>query len=272
MDRSLDIAGLPAFADNYLWLLRRGREAVVVDPGDAAPVEQALRADGLRLAAILLTHHHRDHTGGAAALAAQAGCPVYGPAGESIAATTVPLCEGDTVDALDLRFAVLDTPGHTRGHIAYHCEDEALLFCGDTLFAAGCGKLFEGTPAQMWRSLRKLAALPDETRVYCAHEYTLSNLRFARLADPGNAAIADRQQAAGAQRARNEPTVPSTIGLERRTNPFMRADEPAIAQRAESMASLAVITAEFAAQNGGPVLAAGPVRTLALLRAWKNTA
>ena len=261
---------VPAFKDNYLWLVSRGTDAFVVDPGDARPVERALADRGLLLRAILLTHHHADHVGGVQALvAARAGqrVPVYGPATEAIDGVTHPLHEGDriTIAAPAATFDVLDVPGHTRGHIAYvsagHAGDDAtagdppLLFCGDTLFAAGCGRLFEGTPAQMHASLGKLAALPARTRVYAAHEYTLSNLRFAEAVEPANEALARRVREATAMRDRGEPTLPSTIALERATNPFLRVHEPAVRTAAEQQVHGA---------------AASPVATFAALRAWKD--
>jgi hydroxyacylglutathione hydrolase len=187
----MTLLALPAFADNYIWMLHDGKQAVVVDPGDAAPVEQALDRLALTLAGILVTHHHADHVGGVNALRPRLQGPVYGPATERIPTPFVPLREGDEVSVLGLSFRVLDVPGHTAGHIAYVQEDAAqspLLFCGDTLFSAGCGRLFEGTPAQMARSLAKFAALPADTQVCCTHEYTLSNLRFAAAVEPGNAA------------------------------------------------------------------------------------
>ena len=242
--RPLTILPVSAFKDNYLWLLCRGGDAVVVDPGDAVPVERVLADRGLTLRAILLTHHHADHVGGVLALAAsRPGLPVHGPASEAIAGVTDRVEEGDrvTLDAIGLTFDVLDVPGHTRGHIAYvagadgDAPDDAapLLFCGDTLFAAGCGRLFEGTPAQMHASLTKLAALPPSTRVYCAHEYTLSNLRFARAVEPDSADLVARAAEAGAARDRHQPTLPSSIALERATNPFLRAALPAVRAAAE---------------------------------------
>ncbi|MDB5749216.1 MAG: hydroxyacylglutathione hydrolase [Massilia sp.] len=256
----LSVLTVPAFKDNYLWLIHDGVHAAAVDPGDSAPVLAALDAHGLTLTAILLTHHHADHIGGVPGLLARFPVPVYGPRKDRIDAVTHPLSEGDRVQvpAIGLELDVLDVPGHTLGHIAYVRRTPGLhwLFCGDTLFAGGCGRLFEGTPAQMAASLEKLAALPEDTEVYCAHEYTLSNLRFAEAVDAGNAALALRVRDEGAKRAAGLPTVPSSIGLERRTNPFLRYREPGIV---------------------GALLAAGrikdratPVQAFAALREWKN--
>lgn len=257
----LQIHAIPAFSDNYLWVLEDGRHAAVVDPGDASPVQAFLEARGLALAAILATHHHGDHVGGLAALAGRWGCPVFGPAGEAIAGLTRRLAEGDrfVVPGLALPLRVLDVPGHTAGHIAYAGEMPAdaqpFVFCGDTLFAGGCGRLFEGTPAQMVDSLSKLAALPPQTRVYCAHEYTLSNLRFARAVEPGNARLAERLAREGARRERGEPTVPSVLAEEIETNPFLRWRSPEVIASACARAGHAL---------------AGPVEVFATVRAWKN--
>lgn len=271
----LTIIPIPAFKDNYLWLLVRraegsvGGDAAVVDPGDAAPVEAALARHGLKLRAILLTHHHADHVGGVRALLdARRGDDliVYGPAGEPIAGVTHTVSDGDTVvlDALDISFDVIDVPGHTRGHIAYDCGPERaprgggdpLVFCGDTLFAAGCGRLFEGTPQQMHASLARLAALPSNTRVYCAHEYTLANLRFARTVEPDNSALIAREREAIATRERGAPTLPSTIGLELATNPFLRSDEPAVRR---------------AADQRKPGAGASALETFTAIRQWKDS-
>lgn len=252
----VQIHGVPAFEDNYLWVIEDGRHAAAVDPGDAVPVAEFLDRRGLALTAILATHHHRDHVGGLAALAARGGVTVFGPARERIAGITHPL-EGDeriTVPGLGIALEVIDVPGHTAGHIAY--VGEGFVFCGDTLFAGGCGRLFEGSAEQMAASLAKLAALPDATRVYCAHEYTLANLRFAKAVEPGNALLAERFERDSARRARGEPTVPSTIGLERDTNPFLRAGVPEVVAAASRHAGLALAT---------------PVEVFAAVRRWKDT-
>ena len=250
----MNLIALPAFADNYIWLLHDGAQAVVVDPGDEAPVRAALDAQGLALAGILVTHHHPDHVGGVDALRPSLRGHVYGPAREKIPGPFIPLHDGDTVEVLGMRFSVIDVPGHTAGHIAYLQQGAAdaeptapMLFCGDTLFSAGCGRLFEGTPAQMNASLERLAALPTDTQVCCTHEYTLSNLRFAAAVEPGNAARAAYEARCLALRAAGTPTLPSTIGLERQINPFLRCDAPevvasALAQGAVDGEPLAVFT------------------------------
>lgn len=257
--QSLRVTPVPAFSDNYLWLLHNDQSAVVVDPGDAAPVEAALQRLGLRLVGILVTHHHGDHIGGLPALLKHHKVPVHGPANEDIAGLTSTHREGDEVviPELDARFKVLDVPGHTRGHIAFVGQDQAagLLFCGDTLFACGCGRLFEGTPAQMTASLAKLAALPGGTRVYCAHEYTLANIRFAEAVEPDNPALIARKAIEEAKRARGEPTVPSTIANEVATNPFLRWNSPTVKARAERHAGRALHD---------------PAAIFATLREWKN--
>jgi len=262
----LQIHPVPAFEDNYLWVVEDGRHAAVVDPGDDAPVQAFLAARGLTLTAILVTHHHGDHVGGLEALAARWRCAVFGPAGEQIEGLTSRLREGDrvTVPGLDLALEVLDVPGHTAGHIAYVGRDapasanapgHPLLFCGDTLFACGCGRLFEGTPAQMAASLAKLAALPGDTRVYCAHEYTLSNIRFAEAVEPGNVKLKARKTRDAGLRARNLPTVPFTIADELDTNPFLRS-------------TAAEVIASASRQAGRPL--ATPVEVFTVVRAWKN--
>ena len=228
----LTLIPVPAFSDNYIWLLADDSIAAVIDPGDAAPVRLALAERSLALAAVLITHHHADHMGGAGALAEEYACPVFGPAGEDIEAVSVPLREGDEValPALKTHFRVLDIPGHTAGHIAYH--GHGIIFCGDTLFSAGCGRLFEGTAQQMCASLAKLAALPDDTAVCCGHEYTLANLRFASVVEPDNRDVREYMDECAAKRARGEPTLPSHLGRERRVNPFLRCATAAVREAA----------------------------------------
>jgi hydroxyacylglutathione hydrolase len=255
----LKVTPVRAFTDNYIWLIRSpdNRYAALVDPGDAAPVLRTLQEEGITLIAILITHHHWDHTGGVRSLLeCYPDVAVYGPAGERIPSITRPLKEGDTVDLpeIDANFAVLEVPGHTAGHIAYY--GEGALFCGDTVFGAGCGRLFEGTPVQMHASLSKLAALPGDTLVYCAHEYTLDNIAFAQWVEPDNPDLLQREQDSRALRARGLPTVPSRLELERSTNPFLRFDVPAVICAAERFA--------------GRPLAAG-AETFGVVRYWKDT-
>ncbi|PTD98046.1 hydroxyacylglutathione hydrolase [Pseudothauera lacus] len=224
----MDIIALPALRDNYIWLLRAGTRAVVVDPGEAAVVDAALAAHGLSLAAILVTHHHADHTGGIAALRDRHGAAVYGPAGEAIATVGHPRHEGDCVriDGFADGFTVLEVPGHTSGHIAW-LHGKA-LFCGDTLFSAGCGRLLGGSAAQLHASLRRLADLPDDTAIYCAHEYTLANLAFARAVEAHNPARDAHAAQCAQRRAHGLPTLPSQIAVEKRINPFLRTSEAAV--------------------------------------------
>ena len=220
------ISLIPAFKDNYIWLLTQGNRAFVVDPGDAAPVLARLETDGLRLEGILITHHHADHQGGVAELKARYPVEVFAPAGESITGATHPLSGGESIDVLGQSVVVMTVPGHTLGHLAYHAT--GALFCGDTLFGAGCGRLFEGTPAQMSASLDSIANLPDDTRIYCAHEYTEANLRFALAVEPENSALQQRVVEVAALRAVGLPSVPSTLAEEKATNPFLRCAEPAV--------------------------------------------
>ena len=229
------IAPIPAFTDNYIWCLHNQHDAIAVDPGDAAPLQDYLRSHDLTLRALLITHHHPDHIGGIAELARDwPGLLIYGPDNPSIAGITKTLREGDTLDALGLHFTVLEVPGHTLDHIAFVAAEQSppLLFCGDTLFAAGCGRLFEGSPAQMFASLQKLTGFPTDTRVFCTHEYTLSNLKFAHAVEPENAETTQRLAAVTAQRAAQQITLPSNLALELATNPFLRSDQPSVRRAA----------------------------------------
>lgn len=228
----MEIHLVPAFSDNYIYLLRDpSSDAIgVVDPGDAQPVIEALDRRGWTLTHIFNTHHHNDHIGGNHALKARTGADVIGARADVARIPDMETClgEGETISFGTQTAHVLFVPGHTSGHIAFWFPDAKAVFCGDTLFALGCGRLFEGTPAQMWSSLKKLRDLPDDTRVYCGHEYTLSNARFAVTIEPGNEALQTRAKEIAAKRERGEPTIPTTIGEERRTNPFLRADVPAV--------------------------------------------
>ena len=252
---TFEVVPVRAFSDNYVWTIRDRTHAAVVDPGDAAPVMEYLDREGLALVAIINTHHHADHVGGNAALLRRWKVPVFGPTDPRIPDVTQRLADGDriTLPHFGVDFEIFDIPGHTRTHIAFH--GGGMLFCGDTLFAVGCGRLFEGTPAQMHRSLQRLAQLPDTTRVYCGHEYTLSNIRFAKAAEPGNQALLELETRAEAQRARDLPTLPSDIGQEKATNPFLRVDEPQVVASASRYA-------------GKPL--SDPVSVLAAIRDWKN--
>lgn len=237
----IDITPIPAFTDNYIWLLadHHAKTAVVVDPGDATPVLEVLEAQGLQLTAILVTHHHFDHVGGLEELSSTHACEVFGPDNDAIALVDHRLSAGDEIEVLGVQFRVMEVPGHTLDHIAYFHEGEPpLLFCGDTLFAGGCGRVFEGTFPMMHRSLQTLAALPHNTRVFCAHEYTLANLAFARAVEPHNRKLAERVQRAEAIRARGEPTVPSELGLELATNPFLRCADPDLQASLKSQGKL----------------------------------
>ncbi len=258
----MNVVALPAFTDNYIWLIHDGQRAVVVDPGEAAPVVAALAREALGLAGILVTHHHGDHVGGVAELLAHFGPqPIWGPRHERIAfdagAPVTCVGQGDVIGLLGAEVQVIDTPGHTAGHVSYHLRvpgEHGALFCGDTLFSAGCGRLFEGTAAQMAESLARLSSLPGDTRVCCAHEYTLANLRFAAAVEPGNAAVLQHLDRCEALRTQGQPTLPSTLARELHINPFLRCREPAVQAAA--------------AARGAD--ATDPVAVLAALRSWKN--
>jgi len=221
----LQIEPISAFEDNYIWLLHNTRNAIMIDPGDAAPVIAALETKKLTLSAILITHHHADHIGGVASLLQTYPVPVYAPSYEELPFNHITVAEGDVIDLapLDLQLKIMWLPGHTLGHIAYVNDD--YLFCGDVLFGAGCGRLFEGTPVQMLESLNRLKKLPANTQVYCAHEYTAKNIDFALTLEPENQALVDRKHAVSQLRKDNKPSLPSSIELELKTNPFLRCSE-----------------------------------------------
>jgi len=251
---------IAALSDNYIWLIRQGDRAAVVDPGEASPVLAWLHAQGVALDAILLTHHHGDHVGGVLELVERYGCPVWGPARERLPHCDHPVGEGSRVQLphLGIDLQVLDVPGHTAGHVAYVGKvpgHPLALFSGDTLFAGGCGRLLEGTPTQMYDSIGKFSYLPLETSIFCGHEYTLANLRWAKSVEGDNGALQETFLAAEAARAAGRPTLPSTIGQESATNPFMRTHLAQVAKAASQWAGHALD---------------GPVDVFAALRAWKN--
>jgi len=242
----LKITALQALKDNYIWLLRDngGPHVAIIDPGEARPVQEAVIAGNLEPAAILVTHRHYDHVDGITELVANYDIPVYGPANESIPALTHPMKEGKHVhlEAIAADFQVLDIPGHTAGHIGYY--GHGLLFCGDTLFTAGCGKIFDGTAQQLFHSLEKIAALPDKTLIYCAHEYTEENLLFARIVEPGNKAIIQRLEKTRQLRSKGAATVPSTLAEEKQTNPFLRCNVKEVIDTTEQFTGHALNSAE----------------------------
>ncbi len=251
-----EISAIPAFSDNYIWLLRAGGNAcAVVDPGDHRPVLDVLQAEGLDLRYVLLTHHHPDHAGGIPGLLERCDAPVFGPVDDRLGEWCIPCSEGDVVELeeLGLAFHVLEVPAHTRSHIAFH--GHGALFCGDTLFSIGCGRLFEGTPQQLQEAMDKLSALPPETRVYCAHEYTRSNCAFALRVEPGNSALQRRAAEVERLREAGRITLPSTIGDELAANPFMRTHEESVVSAAREF--------DPSAQPGAS--------TMGAIRAWKDS-
>lgn len=256
----IEIYPIPAFVDNYIWLIHdpEQKKGYVVDPGDAAPVEATLQKKGIELSGILITHHHLDHVGGVAQLCKDRQIPVYGPASETIPNITRSLKEGEQVELpeLDLTLQVLDVPGHTAGHIAYYSAGaDPILFCGDCLFSGGCGRLFEGTAEQMFASLSKFQTLPSETRVYCTHEYTQANLKFALAVEPENADLLEYNEQVMKAREAGEPTLPTTIALENKINPFLRSDVTTVKNNMEK-------------QTGESL--PDPVDVFRATRAWKD--
>ena len=254
----MKLIALPAFSDNYIWLLHNDQHALVVDPGDSAPVLSWLDSHpGITLDLILVTHHHADHTGGLPELVAQTGAQVVGPALEKMPVIARGLQQGDTLEWHGLTLMVHDVPGHTLGHIAFWLQPAGqtpILFCGDTLFSGGCGRLFEGSPAQMLDSLDRLAALPGDTRICCAHEYTLSNLKFALVVDPENVALKSYVQTCLRLREQNLATLPALLSTERAINPFLRSRSPAVTLTLQKR----------------DVSAIDDVSRFAALRNWKN--
>jgi hydroxyacylglutathione hydrolase len=251
----LEVEAIRAFADNYIWALHDNRRCVLVDPGEPDGPLAFLRQRSLELAGLLLTHHHHDHVGGVDAIRARHPAPAWGPDDARMPGDLQRVGEGDDVriEALDLRFDVIETPGHTASHIAFH--GHGMLLCGDTLFSAGCGRLFEGDPEQMQASLDKLAALPDDTRVYCAHEYTQSNCRFAQQVEPDNRALARRRDEVDELRRRDRITLPSRLGDEKAYNPFLRTREPSVIR---------------AAARRDPGAGTDPASVFGVIRAWKD--
>ncbi|SIQ28987.1 hydroxyacylglutathione hydrolase [Marinobacterium stanieri] len=253
------VTPIPAFNDNYIWALTRasaGNKAVVVDPGDATPVMTWLQENQLELDAILITHHHADHTGGVAQLVSAFDVPVYGPKDSPFAGISQPLSQGDEIDIIGLGLTIQAVPAHTRDHISFfQPQGTPQLFCGDTLFLAGCGRLFEGTAKQMLDAMHYFASLPDATEVYCTHEYSLANLSFAACVEPENTDITSTRERCHKLRENNQPTLPSTIAQEKLINPYMRTQVQAVINSAEHFSGNAL---------------SSDVEVLAALREWKN--
>ncbi len=259
---SLKIHRIPAFRDNYFWLFHQdgASGATVVDPGDAEPVLRALATLGLQLDAILATHHHPDHIGGIPALSNLGQIPVYGPYSNKIPFVTHPLADGDRVEFGGLVFQVIAVPGHTLDHLAYYMStdiDRPVVFCGDTLFAGGCGRLFEGTPQQMLESLKKIASLDSRTLIYCAHEYTQANLEFASVVEPGNTALTQRRRQVDLLRANGTPTIPTDLATELKTNPFLRCNLPEVIRSAKL-------------RDGSTNFDASEANVFRVIRSWKD--
>ena len=252
----LEIFAIPAFTDNYIWALRKEKQLVVVDPGDPNAVQDILLKENLDLIAILITHWHPDHTGGLLELSKEKEIPVYGPKGGHIEGITNELGENDQITILGNTFKVFETPGHTLDHISYFSDQEnPILFCGDTLFSGGCGRLFEGTPTQMYNSLSKFSSLPEETKVFCTHEYTLSNLNFAVEVEPTNKELLKYYEEVSNKRNNDEITLPSNIKLEKNINPFLRSSESSIKKSAEKYSSKSNLD---------------NIETLSVIRSWKD--
>lgn len=256
---SLQIHPVPALRDNYIWIIHDAVHAAIVDPGDALPVISYLNSQQLQPVAILITHHHGDHTGGNLQLLKRFDLPVYGPLHEKIPTVNNPVREGDRIQLapLALTLDVIEISGHTRGHVAYFAATQPnnLLFCGDTLFSCGCGRIFEGTPRQMYDALRKLTSLPDNTLVYCAHEYTLGNIAFARTVEPDNADLRKLEQRANQMRQQHLPTLPTDMATEKACNPFLRCQHSGIIRCVEQFTGRKLTD---------------PVEVFAALREWKN--
>jgi len=249
------VSAVQAFKDNYIWIAHNQSAAVIVDPGDASPVRQYLRQHKLHPVAIFCTHHHHDHTGGNMTLVQEFSIPVYGPAIENIPFRTHGLTEGETlvIPELAIEFTIMEVPGHTAGHIVFYGHHA--LFCGDTLFSCGCGRIFERNAQQMYASLQKLASLPDETKIYCAHEYTLANIEFAKTVDPDNLTLLELEKACRQKQASNIATLPSSIAIEKAVNPFLRCDQRSVIA--------------CASQHAGRQLK-DPISVFSVLRNWKN--
>tara|TARA_B100000029_G_scaffold51191_1_gene46564 strand:- start:109 stop:879 length:771 start_codon:yes stop_codon:yes gene_type:complete len=254
----IEIIPVTALKDNYIWLLENkiNQSTVIVDPSEHEPVLKIIKTKGLNPVAILITHHHWDHVGGISGLVNEYEIPVYTPKKEVVTGSTNPVCEGDIINVpeLELKIRVLDVPGHTSGAIAYYSEK--MIFSGDTLFTGGCGRLFEGTPAEMYHSLTKIKELPDHTHIYCGHEYTVSNLKFASIVEENNESIQERLDISEQMRRSNQPAVPASLEIEKRTNPFLRCEEESVINAASERAGRKLDN---------------PVEVFATIRNWKDS-